>query len=423
MKKIVEGVDYYQVVFTLPDDLSSLALGNRRVIFNLLFHSAWKSLKKVLEDEQAYEAAANMVLHTWDQKQNSHVHLHAVVPGGGPSLHRPGEWKNAVPPPHERQDRWWLVDADDLRHEFRKQFLKGLRLLHRKQELRLEGSWSHLQDKAAFETFLSPMEAKSWVTYIEPPPTESSQPSDIVKYLARYLTGGPISDARLVSYENGKVTFTARTGKTHGGSDEIEEVELPVVEFVRRWCLHILPHGFTKTRCYGGWSNHHCKRYVAECRELCPEQSNANPSASPTNQHRRDVGSTFRATLPNLRRRARADRTSPPHKLAGHFLRPRLSDVEHVSRGPRMIESIDNMACPSFARFPKPKPSLLRRTRTQSLREGLANLSVMMTASSAEIVSSFGCPLVVTISGPQATISPRQNSLTSLNSQGRAVTI
>ena len=271
LKKIVDGVDYYQVVFTLPDDLSALALGNRRVLFNLLFHSAWKSLKKVLEAEQAYEAAANMVLHTWNQNIDAHVHLHAVVPGGGPSLKNPGTWKNAVSPPHERSRRWWLVDADVLRVEFRDTFLAGLRRLHTMGELKLEGDWSHLQDKAAFETFLAPMETKSWVTYIQPPPTESSAPSDIVKYLARYLTGGPISDARLVSYEHGKVTFTARTGTTHGGSDETEQVNLSTVEFVRRWCLHVLPKGFTKTRGYGGYSNHHGKRYLAECRELRPE--------------------------------------------------------------------------------------------------------------------------------------------------------
>ena len=126
--------------------------------------------------------------------------------------------------------------------EFRKQFLKGLRLLHPKNQLKLEGDWAYLQDDDAFEEFLKPLESKSWVTYIQPPPTESSQPADIVKYLARYLTGGPISDHRLVSYENGQVTFTARTGTTQGGSDEIEKVSLPVQEFVRRWCLHILPH-------------------------------------------------------------------------------------------------------------------------------------------------------------------------------------
>ena len=283
MKKIVEGVDYYQVVFTMPAELSSLALGNRRVIFTLLFHAAWKALKKVLEDEQAYEAAALMVLHTWNQHLDGHVHLHAVVPGGGPSLKYPGTWKNAVPPPHERSSRWWLVDADVLRVEFRDTFLKGLRRLHANGKLKLEGEWAYLQDEAAFEALLSPLQTKSWVTYIQPPPTESSQPADIVKYLARYLTGGPISDARLLKYEHGKVTFTARKGTTHGGSGEVEEVELPAVEFVRRWCLHILPQGFTKTRGYGGYSNHHRKRYVSACRKLSPEKPHANPSATAPN--------------------------------------------------------------------------------------------------------------------------------------------
>lgn len=91
----------------------------------------------------------------------------------------------------------------------------------------------------------------------------------MVKYLARYLTGGPISDGRLTNVDDRSVAFSARTGRLHGGSDETEDVELPVLEFVRRWCLHILPKGFTKSRRFGGWSNHHRERYVAQCRALC----------------------------------------------------------------------------------------------------------------------------------------------------------
>jgi Putative transposase len=89
---------------------------------------------------------------------------------------------------------------------------------HGHAHLKLEGKWAHLQNSATFETFLAPLERQSWVTYIQPPPTESSQPQDIVKYLARYLTGGPISDQRLVKYEGGRVTFSARCGTTHGGN-------------------------------------------------------------------------------------------------------------------------------------------------------------------------------------------------------------
>ena len=72
---ILPGIDYYQVVFTIPSELSSFALGNRREMFNLLFRSAWRSLKTVLESEQHYEAAAAMVLHTWNQKLDAHIHV------------------------------------------------------------------------------------------------------------------------------------------------------------------------------------------------------------------------------------------------------------------------------------------------------------------------------------------------------------
>ena len=262
------GVDVYQVVFTMPDELSSLALGNRREIFRLLFHSAWQSLKCVIENEQQFEPAAAMVLHTWNQHLESHVHVHAVVPAGGPSLTNPEEWKSATPPPYERQSRPWLVDADVLRYEFRKRFLTGLRRLHAQNKLKLEGKWCVLRNQAAFELFLKPLKEKSWVTYIEPPPSKESRPEDVIKYLARYLTGGPISDRRLISYDGSTVTFSARKGTTHGGSDETEDVPLPAGEFVRRWCLHILPQGFSKSRRYGGWSSQHQQRYVKQCREL-----------------------------------------------------------------------------------------------------------------------------------------------------------
>ena len=109
----------------MPAELSSLTLGNRKVMFDLLFRSAWRSLKQVVEDEQQFEAAAAMVLHTWNQKLDSHVHVHALVPGGGPSLKEPGTWKTSCPPPHENQRRLWLVDADVLRVKFRDRFLTG----------------------------------------------------------------------------------------------------------------------------------------------------------------------------------------------------------------------------------------------------------------------------------------------------------
>ena len=154
------------------------------------------------------------------------------MPGGGPSLKEPGTWKTSCPPPHENQRRLWLVGADVLRVKFRDRFLDGLRLRHKKGALKLTGEWAHLNDRAAVESWLKPFGNISWVTYIQKPP-ENSSPEHVVKYLARYMTGGPISDRRLMSHEDGIVTFSARTGKTHGGSEETEKG--CATGFV--WCL------------------------------------------------------------------------------------------------------------------------------------------------------------------------------------------
>lgn len=191
---ILAGVDHYQVVFTLPAELSRLSLGNRRQLYNLLFNAAWSSMKQAIETEQGFDPAALMVLHTWNQKLEAHAHVHAVVPGGGPALVG-GHWKDATAP-DGRPKGWYLVDAVTLRRTFREHFIKGL---FAKAELKLEGEFAHLLVAQEQEALLAELEAVEWVSYIEPPPHDGCRPELVLKYLARYLTGGPISDARIVS--------------------------------------------------------------------------------------------------------------------------------------------------------------------------------------------------------------------------------
>lgn len=265
---LLPDVTYFQVVFTLPDQLSSLALGNRREIYDLLFRSAWTTLRDVIADEQHFEAAATMVLHTWNQKLDAHAHVHALVPGGGPSLSGDRRWVKSRRPNVPNCDGRYLCDSEQLKSEFRDNFLTGLRRLYEKGKLKLGGEWSFLQSRTSFDDWLKPMETITWVAYIEPPPNEHCRPDQVAKYLARYLTGGPISDRRLVSDEDGFVTFQARAGDKIGGSTETVPIRIRGAEFVRRWCLHILPKGYTRSRRFGGYSNHHQNRYLADCREL-----------------------------------------------------------------------------------------------------------------------------------------------------------
>ena len=63
-KLVLPKVNYFQVVFTLPDRLSGLILGNRKALYDLLFRAAWRALDETLRDTGQFQPAAQLVLHT-----------------------------------------------------------------------------------------------------------------------------------------------------------------------------------------------------------------------------------------------------------------------------------------------------------------------------------------------------------------------
>jgi len=267
-KLILPGVVYYQVVFTLPSELSQLALANRHEMADLLVGSAWTSLSQQIKTEQDYDPAAITVLHTWNQKLEAHWHVHLLVPGEGPSRSKP-EWKQATAPPEsDNSDGHYLVNADRLREAYRKRAIAKLRRLRAAGKLKLAGKFEYLRSDDNWAAFTKNLESTNWVAYIQPPPTETSHANQVVNYLTRYLTGGPISDHRIVAGNRHQVTFMAREGNRLGGERQQVPITLGIKEFVQRWCLHIQPEQLTKTRYLGGWSNNRQGDYVSRCREL-----------------------------------------------------------------------------------------------------------------------------------------------------------
>ncbi len=281
---ILDDVIYYQVVFTLPGDLSEMALANRESMADLLFNSAAKALHKTVRTQQGYDPASMMVLHTWNQQLQSHWHVHALVPGGGPSL-TGDHWKSAEAPPAARNsDGFYLVDAISLRESFRKAAIAQLKRLYKHGELKLGGKFAYLQEAEAWDGFCKGLGEMEWVSFIQPPPTKSSTAEQVVRYLTRYLTGGPISDSRIIAADEDHVTFLAREGKRMGGEREQVPVTLDTLEFMRRWCEHIQPDQLTKTRYFGGWCSRKRTRYQTRCRDLLgqSQQSRCKPAGETT---------------------------------------------------------------------------------------------------------------------------------------------
>jgi hypothetical protein len=116
--------------------------------------------------------------------------------------------------------------------------------------------------------------------FIEAPPKPDARPEHVLKYLARYMTGGPISDRRLISHDGDIVHFWARSQDKPPAGVHPPSVpeQLPAVEFTRRWALHILPKGFVKVRNYGGFSNTKRQAYLERCRQSLGLADDQQPS-------------------------------------------------------------------------------------------------------------------------------------------------
>ena len=82
-------------------------------------------------------------------------------------------------------------------------------------------------------------------------------------YLARYLRGGPIKNARLVACDGERVTFLYRT--RHEGTAGSQRMTLPVADFLQRWLLHVPAPQARVVRCYGLYHHTHTEP-LARCR-------------------------------------------------------------------------------------------------------------------------------------------------------------
>lgn len=156
-----------------------------------------------------------------------------------------------------------LVDYEKLGHCFRDEYLAGLKRLLVTGQLKV-------QDPTAIVRLIDELSTIDWAVFIQPPPKETSRAEHVVRYLARYMTGGPISNRRLLSIdEHDNIYFSVRSKDKSGRT---EAYKLSAVEFIQQWSLHILPKGFTKVRSFGQWAYTKRAAYAELCYLLRPPQ-------------------------------------------------------------------------------------------------------------------------------------------------------
>jgi hypothetical protein len=256
-------VEYFHVVFTMPEELARIALQNKRVVYGILFAASAATLHTIAADPKHLGAEIGFVcvLHTWSQDLRHHPHVHCVVPGGG--LAPDGSWVACRP--------GFFLPVRVLAAMFRGKFVAALRAAFERGELRLQGSLRSLCDAASFAACLDRAMARRWVVYSKPP---FGGPEQVLKYLARYTHRVAIGNRRILDVSADGVTFRWRD---RAQSNRLRTMLLPGVQFLRRFLQHVLPRGFTRLRHYGLLANRKRSAKLAECRL----QLDA-PMASPT---------------------------------------------------------------------------------------------------------------------------------------------
>jgi hypothetical protein len=233
---------YVHVVFTLPHQLAPLTLQNKKVIYDLVFRTSAETLLEVARDPRHLGAEIGFftVLHTWSQKLGLHPHVHCVIPAGGLSLDHT-HWVKS-------RDRFFL-SIHVLRRVFRGKFVAGLQQAFRDNQLAFHGDLTCLAQPKTFAAWLRPLFRKDWVVYSKPP---FGGPEYVLQYLGRYTHRVAISNHRLVSFAEGKVTFRWRDS-AHDNEQKL--LTLSLDEFLRRFLLHVLPKGFVRIRNFGFLAN------------------------------------------------------------------------------------------------------------------------------------------------------------------------
>jgi hypothetical protein len=266
-------VEYYHVVFTLPEPMGELAYYNKALTYNLLFLAASETLLTIARDPKHLGAriGITMVLHTWGSALTHHPHVHCIVPGGGFSADG-SQWVACKP--------GFFLPVRVLSRLFRRLFLEKLGKAHQVGTLKFFGKFQSLADPQAFDQWCQPMRQQNWYVYTKRP---FAGPEAVLEYLARYTHRVAIANSRLIGFDDNGVSFKWKDYRRKGRNRH-RTMTLETDEFIRRFLIHVLPGGFHRIRHYGLFANTVRTENLAHARELLDVSHQKSADAGDNNQ-------------------------------------------------------------------------------------------------------------------------------------------
>jgi len=283
-KKDLLPIQYYHIVFTIPNILNDLVLRNKKEMYSLLFKASSETLKELAADPKYLGVNIGFIsiLHTWGQNLMDHPHIHCIVTEGGLSL-KNKEWLSSK--------KNFFLPVKVISSLFRGKFLDYLKQKYRDNKLLFPGKIQYLQKESNFQELVDTLYDKDWVVFSKP---SLANPEAVIEYLGRYTNKVAISNHRIIKMEDGKVTFKY---KDYSDDGKNKYMTLDVFEFIRRFLLHVLPKRFVRIRYYGLLCNRYRKQNIVFCRYLLKVFVN-NVDNSPDKESWQDI--LFRLTGKDL---------------------------------------------------------------------------------------------------------------------------
>jgi hypothetical protein len=246
------------VIFTVPDALNRLWQFNRKVLADLLMQAARASLDELLRDVKYLGAKPGIIsaLHTWGRNLSVHPHVHCLVTAGGIAA-------NGQFIPLEGRT---LLPARVLMAVFRGKLRHLLKTGIEKNRLVIPTSTT----AARVQSLLNRLGRIPWNVRIQ---ERYPHGVSVAGYLARYITGGPISNRRIHSLTDTAVSFWYRDHRD--GRKKL--MTLTPDEFLSRWFEHVPPPGLRMIRRSGLYANSCSKKREQIQRQLRTEMPHCAP--------------------------------------------------------------------------------------------------------------------------------------------------
>lgn len=237
---------HFHCVFTLPSEYHVLWQYNQKWFTTTFFDVVRSTLLDLLKDESGHVITPGilMAMHTWGRQLNLHPHIHCVVTGGG--LRADGEWISTGK---------FLLPARQARALYRGRFQARIKQAHTSGELILPPD----HDDVTFKQIQRTSYKKTWHIRIE---EQYAHGRGVLKYLSRYLRGGPLNPKQIVRCDHKQIGFRYKDHR----DKRTKILNLKPQEFIRRVLLHVPETGQHTVRHYGLYAGASRKRRNA-CRE------------------------------------------------------------------------------------------------------------------------------------------------------------